>query len=165
MHSWWIFCHGHRVAGSLAVWSRGHRQFLKGQIKDCDPGCSSKYGAYWSDHPLKINTTITTLSCLQSHTHTLTHKSIHTHTLIHNYVHTCIHTHTFQVGANTQPLIHATPFEGSSLQIHPRHVHTLQYGSLQWKHRSSKIPPSTPLVYTLYWHCYAYYTDSLQWVY
>ena len=52
------FCDGHRVTGSLAARSRGHWQFLvtdcdPGLVTDCDPGRSSKYGAYWSDHPLR----------------------------------------------------------------------------------------------------------------
>ena len=45
------FRHGHRVTGSQTVfntvWSRGHGQFLDSH--------SSKYSAYWSDHPLTCN--------------------------------------------------------------------------------------------------------------
>ena len=41
------FHHGHRVTGSLTVWSCGHRQFVLDSR-------SSKYKMYCSDHTLHI---------------------------------------------------------------------------------------------------------------
>ena len=48
----WIFCDGHRITGSLAAQSHSFWT-----VTNCDPGRSSKYGAYWSDHPLWIGKT------------------------------------------------------------------------------------------------------------
>ena len=86
------FCDGHRVTGSLAAQSRGHRQFWT--VTNCDPGRSSKYGAYWSDHPLPWFHSLDVVSVC--YIFLLEHMMTSSSLLVMYIIHDCMFTASFQ---------------------------------------------------------------------